>query len=363
MTNKEDFNLSPDEINTIINEESNTKNNQNTNQNYFKDVNKDDLEKAKKELIKNVQLTRRIYKEYVDIKLTYVNDKFEKFKTIFDDLDKKYKFLYLNFKDIEKKIYIIFKTLIKLKKFHPEYENTDYSNINNISDNTYNNNLNNLSDLSNTKEKTVNNNINSCNNKSNAIKSNINLSINSDKNTIDNSNNTNSIKFNIKSQNSKLNKDIILDNNNFLNNSDEEEFNHKERKKKTNTINNIPYKFKIFYVFKSNNKNSLIEFYNTQKNIIDKLNNKYKNTNLNNSNNINAIDEFLIFEEKEKINCFYCYIKFRNRRKLSVYNFNNMEFIDINGKSNDILYDLHQKYKLIYNADDESPQKNTINKK
>jgi len=365
MNNTEEFNLSPEEINTIIKDESNSKNNQNTNQNYFKEVNKDDLEKAKKELIKNVQLTRRIYKEYVDIKLTYVNDKFEKFKTIFDDLDKKYKFLYLNFKDIEKKIFIIFKTLIKLKKFHPEYENTDYSNINNISYNTSNKNLINPSDLSNTNENKVNINTNIINKNSNNNLSNINNSNISDTNNIDNSNNTNSIHFNIKSQFSNLKEDNDLDNNNSSNYSDEEEFNHKENKKTTNTINNIPFKFKIIYVFKSYNKNSLIEFYNKQKDIIEKLNNKYKNTNLNNSKNINAIDDFLIFEEQEPNNnkCFYCYIKFRNRRKLSVYNFINMEFIDINGKSNKILYDLHHKYKLIYSADEESPQNDKIDKK
>jgi len=358
MYNKEDFNLTEEEINSIIKEEP-TSNFEKKKINIIdSQVTKDDIEKAKKELIKNVQLTRRIYKEYVDIKLTYVNDKFEKFKNIFDDLDKKYKFLYLNFKDIEKKIFIIFKTLIKLKKFHPEYVNTDYSNINNISDNTSNNNLNIPSALSNTNENIVNNNRISINKNSNDIHSN--LSINSHTNNIDNSNNTNSIHFNKKSQISNLNQDNDLDNNNSSNYSDEEEFNHKENKKTTNTINYIPYKSKIIFIFKSVNKNSLLNFYNKQKKQIEKLNNKIlkQNKNIKNNHNFNGIDDFYIFEEKHNNNniCFYCYIKFKNRRKIFINDLENMEYVDINGKSHNLLNDLKEKYNLIYCAGDDSPQ-------
>jgi len=418
MSDKSELKLSDEELKLILNDEN--VNNDNNNTNII--INTKYFTQFKKDINKIIDTNKQIYKNMLNIKISYIYDYFDKFNNNFDNINKKYKFLYDKLNDLEKKISCIINVVYRLKKNQSIYLND--TNQNNNINSSYNNKNIFISDTNLSKNNITNSpdkNLNSinCNNKYAPIKDNLTKNlITNDKNTSNNkfnstSNNSdikekdinnstysntnfqshnynnmknltdniithNSDQINIKQikeittnannttqsseqisiQNSNtvyLNKNISSSKNNHNPNiisnisedkNDNNDSNHnykknfcKNKKKTTNTLNNPIMKYKLYYLFKSSNKECLFEFYDilTKKYSLDKKNQDF--------------DDFIIYQNNNATDNknFFLYIKFKTRKRLYLDNYANMEYIEFNGNSNKFIAEIKNFHTILYN--------------
>jgi len=314
MNKDKEFNLSEEEINMVITDDFTSK----PPNNKKKTLSDAEITNLKNTIVKNININRSIFQKILDIKIENFNDKFEKLFNNFNSINQKLTFINSKINDFERKFNMIFKFLnnFNINSNEIKFNNIKNDNIKSTHINPFSKTQSNINNNNSLKE-------NNFNNSNPFLNNNTKNSINS----INNNTNTKSHKIfnnNINNHNSKI-TDSDTDS------SDNIDKKPIKRKKKKTTNSNVNLLYKILFIFKSNNKETFLDFY---KNDLD----------------LNSIYDFIIFydDKNPSLNLYYLYLHYKCRTRLDVNQFKNWEFLDYANKNKTILKQFTEFYKIVF---------------